>query len=65
MLLGVRLLNLEPAIFIKVSGWTTRNLVSKRDVPAELQYKRTPAAFEGFVTRIRAERAAATLVDGV
>ena len=47
-------------MYIQDNGWTTTQVQTKRDVPVELQYKRTPAAFEGFMTKIRAERAAAT-----
>jgi len=47
-------------VYIQDNGWTTTQVQTKRDVPVELQYKRTPAAFEGFMTKIRAERAAAT-----
>lgn len=47
-------------IYIQDDGWTTQTRPSKRDVPLEIRYKQTPAAFEGFVTKIRAEQAGAT-----
>ena len=60
---GIRLLSSETKVYIQDNGWTTTQVPAKRDVPVELQYKRTPAAFEGFMTKIRAERAAATDVE--
>jgi hypothetical protein len=62
---GVRLLRQEPPVYIANNGRTTSSLATKRDVPLEIQYKQTPAAFEGFITRVRAERAVNTAVEGV
>ena len=64
MLLGVRLLSKQPPVYIADNGKTISTRPTKRDVPLEIQYKQTPAAFEGFITKIRAERAVATAIEG-
>ena len=64
VLTGVRLLNERPRTYITDDGKTTSSLPTKRDVPVELRHKRTPAEFERFITKIRAESAAATAVEG-
>ena len=67
MLLGVMLLNRQPPVYIQSNGYTSTNpptANTKRDVPPEIRYEQTPAAFEGFITKIRAERAVTTAVEG-
>jgi hypothetical protein len=64
MLPGVRLLSQQPPVYIAANGYTTPSQQTKRNVPPELQYKQTPAAFEGFITRVRAERAVITAREG-
>ena len=64
MLLGVRLLSKQPPVYITDNGDTISTRPTKRDVPPEIQYEQTPAAFEGFITKIRAERAVATTLEG-
>ena len=61
MLLGVRLLSTQPPVYIARDGKTVSTRPTKRDVPTEKQYGHTSAAFEGFITKIRAERAGATV----
>lgn len=57
---GVQLLSKE--IYIKDNGGLTTtapHFAGKRSVPLELRQEYTPAAFEGFLTRLRVERALA------
>jgi hypothetical protein len=63
MALGVRLLSKLPPVYIADNGYTVSTRPTKRDVPPELQYGQTSAAFEGFITKIRAERASATAMQ--
>ena len=67
MLLGVMLLNRQPPVYILSNRYTPTNpptANTKRAVPLEIQYEQTPAAFEGFITKTRAERAVTTAVEG-
>lgn len=61
ILSGVRLLNMADPVYIEDNGKVTSSRPRKRDVPLEVRYKQTPAAFEGFMTRIKAEHAGATV----
>ncbi|KAF2722593.1 hypothetical protein K431DRAFT_311582 [Polychaeton citri CBS 116435] len=61
---GVRLLSKQPPVYIADDGKTVSTRPTKRDVPPEIQYPQTPAAFEGFITHLRAQRAVATAVEG-
>ncbi|SMY20775.1 unnamed protein product [Zymoseptoria tritici ST99CH_1A5] len=61
---GVRLLNLTPPKYVERDGGLsgTVPLVKKRSLPHELAYQSTPVVFEGFITKIKEARSAATSV---
>lgn len=57
---GVELLSKN--LYIKDNGdftTTAPHFAGKRSVPLEMRHQYTPAAFEGFLTSLRAERALA------
>lgn len=60
----MRLLNKQPVEYIAHNGKATTDRPTKLDVPVELQFKRMPAQFEGFITKITADRAVVINAQG-